>query len=235
MAYLNKTSQVLKAILTNKGRELLASGAFNVSHFALADDEVDYSLWDTAHPSGSDYYGNVIENLPLLEPVPNETSTMRYKLLWSTDHLDKSAGFKLASIDGEFNSKVNTNSGILDLEWRNTSGTGTEASLQCNTKNLSPTSGPESYSYTLLNTNVAFMFLDNDEGTAGTFAQPTDVQRRFRSSQTLIAPAGNQTIKIKAKSITSTQDLSKTTCIVTGLKSGATAALTIRMNYKAND
>ncbi len=79
------------------------------------------------------------------------------------------------------------------------------------------------------------MFLDNDEGTAGTFAQPTDVQRRFRSSQTLIAPAGNQTIKIKAKSITSTQNLSKTTCVVTGLKSGATAALTIRMNYKAND
>jgi len=42
-------------------------------------------------------------------------------------------------------------------------------------------------------------------------------------------------MKIKAKRITSTQDLSKTTCIVTGLMSGATAALTIRINYKAND
>ena len=60
MAYLNKTTQVLKAILTNKGREKLAQGAFNVSHFALADDEIDYTLWDTAHPSGSDYYGTVI-------------------------------------------------------------------------------------------------------------------------------------------------------------------------------
>jgi len=65
MAYLNKTTQVLKAILTNKGREKLAQGQFNVSHFALADDEIDYTLWDTAHPSGSDYYGTVIENLPL--------------------------------------------------------------------------------------------------------------------------------------------------------------------------
>ena len=52
MAYLNKTTQVLKAILTNKGREKLAQGQFNVSHFALADDEIDYTLWDTAHPSG---------------------------------------------------------------------------------------------------------------------------------------------------------------------------------------
>ncbi len=233
MAYLNKTTQVLKAILTNKGRELLARGAFNVSHFALADDEVDYSLWDTAHPSGSDYYGNVIENLPLLEPVPNETSVMKYKLLLSTDHLDKSAGFKLASIDGEFNSKVNTNSGILNLDWRNTSQTSTEASLQCTTKNLSPSVGPEAYSYTLLNTNIAFMFIDDDVTTAGTFNQPTDVSKRFRASQTIITPAGNQSIKIRAKRITSTQDGSKTTCIVTGLKSGATAALTIKMNYKA--
>ena len=235
MAYLNKTSQVLKAVLTNKGREKLAQGNFNVTHFALADDEIDYTLWNTAHPSGSDYYGTVIENLPLLEPVPNETSVMRYKLLRDTTHLDISQGFKMAVIAGSFAQRVNTNSGILDLSWKNVSNSGDEDSLQATTLNLNANSGPEGYSYTLLNTNIAFLYLDNNPATGGRFAQPTSQSLRFRASQTLVAPAGNSTIKIKAKRITSTQDLSKTTCIVTGLTSGATAALTIRVNYKANE
>ena len=80
MAYLNKTTQVLKAILTNKGREKLAQGAFNVSHFALADDEIDYTTYNPTHPSGSAYYGEAIENMPLLEAFPLETVTMKYKL-----------------------------------------------------------------------------------------------------------------------------------------------------------
>jgi hypothetical protein len=235
MAYLNKTTQVLKAILTNKGREKLAQGNFDVTHFALADDEVDYTLWDTAHPSGSDYYGTVIENLPLLEPVPNETSVMRYKLLRSTDHLDRSSGMKMATIGGTFNNRVNTNSGILDLSWKNVSNIGDEDSIQCSTNNLHSNSSPEAYSYTLLNTNIAFLYLDDSPSTAGRFAQPTEQSLRFRASQTLIAPSGNNTIKIKAKRITSTQNASKTSLIVTGVKSGATAALTIRVNYKANE
>ena len=69
MGYLNNTSTVLDAVLTKKGRELLSRGeqAFNVTKFALSDDEVDYSLWNVAHPLGTDYYGTVIENLPLLK------------------------------------------------------------------------------------------------------------------------------------------------------------------------
>ena len=33
------------------------------------------------HPNGSDYYGNVIENMPLLEASPDETQVMKFKLL----------------------------------------------------------------------------------------------------------------------------------------------------------
>ena len=237
MAYLNKTSQVLKAILTNKGREKLAQGDFNVTHFALADDEIDYSLWNTAHPSGSDYYGTVIENLPLLEPVPNETSVMRYKLLRSTTHLDSTSGFRMAVIGGTFAQRVNdtNNNGILELNWNNSAdgGTGASDDLNATTSNLNSSAGPEAYSYTLLNTNIAFLYLDDNINTGGVFAQPTAQSLRFRASQTLIAPAGNSTIKIKAKRITSTQDGSKTTCIITGLTSGATAALTIQINFVA--
>ncbi len=83
MGFLNNTTVTVDAILTKKGRELLAQGtqAFNITKFALADDEVDYRLWDVTHPNGSDYYGKVIENMPLLEAIPDENHVMRYKLI----------------------------------------------------------------------------------------------------------------------------------------------------------
>ena len=82
MGFLDNTSITVDAILTKKGRELLARGQneFRITKFALADDEVDYSLWDTAHPNGSNYYGAVIENMPLLEAFVDENQLMRYKL-----------------------------------------------------------------------------------------------------------------------------------------------------------
>jgi len=83
MGFLNNTSVTVDAILTKKGRELLARGQdeFKITKFALADDEIDYSLWDTAHPNGSNYYGAVIENMPLLEAFVDENQVMRYKLV----------------------------------------------------------------------------------------------------------------------------------------------------------
>ena len=83
MGYLNNQVVTVDAILTKKGRELLAQGgnAFNVTQFSLADDEVDYSLFNPNHPSGSAYYGEAIENMPVLEAFPNELQTMKYKLV----------------------------------------------------------------------------------------------------------------------------------------------------------
>ena len=83
MGFLNNTNVTVDAVLTKKGRELLAKGEnqFNITKFALADDEVDYRLWDVTHPNGSDYYGNVIESMPLLEAFPDENHVMRYKLV----------------------------------------------------------------------------------------------------------------------------------------------------------
>jgi hypothetical protein len=83
MGYLNNSSIVVDAILTRKGRELLAKGQneFNITHYALADDEIDYSLWNPDHPLGSAYYGAVIEAMPITEAVPDETQVMRYKLV----------------------------------------------------------------------------------------------------------------------------------------------------------
>jgi len=83
MGFLNNTTITVDAILTKKGRELLAQGtnAFNITKFALSDDEVDYKLWDVTHPNGSDYYGSVIENMPILEALPDENHVMRYRLV----------------------------------------------------------------------------------------------------------------------------------------------------------
>lgn len=82
MGYLDNTTVTVDAILTNKGRELLAAGGrLNVVKFALADDEVDYDLYNPAHTLGTNYYGAVIENMPVLEALPDETQMMRYKLI----------------------------------------------------------------------------------------------------------------------------------------------------------
>lgn len=82
MGYLNNTTTTVDAILTKKGRELLAKGSgFEVVKFAVADDEIDYSLWTPTHPLGSAYYGAIIENMPLVEASPDETQVMRYKLV----------------------------------------------------------------------------------------------------------------------------------------------------------
>ena len=83
MGYLDNSSITVDAILTKKGRELLAKGRqnFSITQFALADDEVDYDLWNPAHPLGSDYYGVVIESMPVTEAVPDETQSMKYKLI----------------------------------------------------------------------------------------------------------------------------------------------------------
>ena len=82
MGFLDNTTITVDAILTKKGRELLARGQneFRITKFALADDEVDYNLYDTSHPNGSNFYGAVIENMPLLEAFVDENQLMRYKL-----------------------------------------------------------------------------------------------------------------------------------------------------------
>ena len=83
MGYLDNSTITVDAILTKKGRELLARGRseFNITQFALADDEIDYDLYNTEHPLGTAFYGAAIENLPITEALPDETQVMKYKLV----------------------------------------------------------------------------------------------------------------------------------------------------------
>ena len=84
MGYLNNSAVTVDAILTTKGRELLSQGSANgldIKYFALGDDEVNYDLWNPAHPLGSDYYGIIIENMPVLEASPIPEQNLKSKLI----------------------------------------------------------------------------------------------------------------------------------------------------------
>jgi hypothetical protein len=82
MGYIDNQTITVDAILTKKGRELLAqNGNLNISSFALADDEIDYTLYQPNHPNGTAFYDIALRNTPVFEPVSDETQTMKYKLV----------------------------------------------------------------------------------------------------------------------------------------------------------
>lgn len=82
MAYIDNTTITVDAILTKKGRELLAkNGNLNITSFALADDEIDYTLYQPNHPNGNNYQDIALRNTPIFEPFTDETQVMKYKLL----------------------------------------------------------------------------------------------------------------------------------------------------------
>ena len=139
MGFLDNTSITVDAILTKKGRELLARGQdeFRITKFALADDEIDYNLWDTSHPNGSNYYGAVIENMPLLEAFVDENQLMRYKLTTLPKETAKLPILELPSPSLNF------------------TGAGITQTISPNTRN----GQDSSYTFTLFNADVANLSL----------------------------------------------------------------------------
>lgn len=83
MGFLNNNIVTVDAVLTRKGRELLArnDGSFQITQFAVSDDDVDYTLYNPTHPSGSAFAGEAIEAMPLIEALPDETQMLKYKLV----------------------------------------------------------------------------------------------------------------------------------------------------------
>tara|TARA_R100001082_G_C4355672_1_gene156744 strand:+ start:572 stop:1504 length:933 start_codon:yes stop_codon:yes gene_type:complete len=84
MAFLDNSGDIiLDAVLTDTGRLRLAKGdgSFNITKFALGDDEINYALYDKNHASGSAYYDIEILQTPVLEAFTNNTSLLKSKLL----------------------------------------------------------------------------------------------------------------------------------------------------------
>jgi hypothetical protein len=82
MGYLDNSSITVDAVLTKKGREILKNGGnLNITNFTLSDTGVDYTLWNPDHPSGSAFYGEAIENLPMLEASVHAEYNLRNRLV----------------------------------------------------------------------------------------------------------------------------------------------------------
>ena len=152
MGYLDKATITVDAILTNRGRELLAqgtgNGSFQITKFAVADDEVDYGLYNTAHPLGSNYYGAIIENMPVLEATPDETQIMRYKLVTvSGEDLTQFGNVVIPQI--QIQGTTIPNNGIVSMFYNATSGT-TSITLAPITTYRSTTASEIETAYTLM-------------------------------------------------------------------------------------
>lgn len=124
MAFLNNENIILDAVLTKRGKELLASGSFEISHFAVSDDGVDYSLINLNHPSGSNFYGELIESLPILETPIDGNQMLKNKLVTLPQGTD-------------FIPLVNATPNIVNIYESSTSG----ATVQLETINGSNPSG----------------------------------------------------------------------------------------------
>ena len=82
MGYLDNSSITVDAVLTKKGREILKDGgSLNITKFSVSDTGVDYSLWNPDDPSGSAFYGEAIENLPMLEANVHSEYNLRNRLV----------------------------------------------------------------------------------------------------------------------------------------------------------
>ena len=83
MGYLDNSSITVDAILTKRGRELLSrnDGSFRITQFALGDDEIDYTLFNENHPNGTQYASEAIENMPLIEAIPDGSNMMKSQLI----------------------------------------------------------------------------------------------------------------------------------------------------------
>jgi len=201
MGFLDNTSITVDAILTKKGRELLARGQdeFRITKFALADDEIDYNLWDTTHPNGSNYYGAVIENMPLLEAFVDENQLMRYKLTTLPKETAKLPILELPSPSLSFN------------------GAGITQTISPNTRN----GQDSSYTFTLFNADVANLTLSG--GAAFAKEATTSIFLNEAEKKRSISTIG-KSVRVISRSLTT---LTNTNISVTGNQSGAQSTISV--------
>ena len=220
MGYLDNSSITVDAILTKRGRELLSrnDGSFRITQFALGDDEVDYTLFNENHPNGTQYASEAIENMPLIEAIPDGSNMMKSQLI--TLSRGKSL-LPFISVGGFTNNSIQLTKGQLGI------------SLQPQTHNItnqSTTAGTEAggYKFTVINFNyLTSMISDTSQGSpseldvyGGTEAIAETVQ-----GATLTLEPTNE----DALFPTGTESLT-TTLIIEGMTTGARKTLQIVVN-----
>tara|TARA_R110000765_G_scaffold185295_2_gene291016 strand:- start:60 stop:761 length:702 start_codon:yes stop_codon:yes gene_type:complete len=230
MGFINNTSYILNAVLTKKGREYLArpGSNFTITKFALSDDEIDYTLWDTAHPKGSDYYGAVLESTPMLEPCVDPEVVMKYKL-FTMDVGTRALPYisitpsALNGNDTSLSSNFNENNSAA--QWANSS-----VVLDPSTEGSNNQFIDEDYSFLVLNKNVV------DIGTG------QGVGVNFNSGAVYGEESGRLSKKVVGQVATIKSGFGvaalpysrETSIIITGQMSGTIYVLPVKVNYINN-
>ena len=87
MAFLDNSGDIiLDAVLTDLGRKMLAAGNFRIHKFALGDEEIDYSLYNTSDTRGNAFYDLEIMQTPILEAFTSDQSLMKSRLVTLTQN-----------------------------------------------------------------------------------------------------------------------------------------------------
>ncbi len=177
MGFLDNTSITVDAILTKVGRRRLSAGDFRVTKFALSDDEIDYTLYDVTHPNGTDSYGTVIENMNLLEAIPNRASFNSHLVDSNT------SGAKLL---------------ISPLQYTNIDA-GANFTISPSTVGAAE----ENYSFTVGNSGIA-LFIDPGGSASGVFSSTVASAKSVQvSPQAFVTPSPNATTNITVTGLTS--------------------------------
>ncbi len=218
MGYLDNSSITVDAILTKKGRELLAKndGSFSITSFALADDEIDYSLFNENHPNGSQYAGEAIENMPLLEAFPDENNIMKHKLITLNRNI---TSIPIITVS---NQAPNLNKGSV-------------SNLNPTTRNYNGTSTivePSGYIFTVKDRRLFSSFIGSGQGTAQS-GTVTNISSTVAVSETVIGNSLSFTA-ISSDSLFGVNDQLITTITIEGRDTGARATVAVTINKKTS-
>lgn len=240
MGYLSNSGTItVDAILTKKGRELLAKGqgSFNITQFALSDDEVDYDLWNPQHGLGSDYFGIVIENMPVTEAVPDETQSMKYKLITLPPGTKAipylTVGENLTSIQvygSQYNGGNNPNTGVAyDIEKMvhiyTNQYTGQQSTVRMDQET-------QTYTITILDST----YIELDEGKLNTTKSPSMSGNSKTYSMVSDTGTGSSksmqfTVRGISQPSTGVETIKSTKIIITNEKYGSRLVLPVSYTY----
>ena len=210
MGYLDNTSITVDAILTKRGRELLSQGglgAFNITQFALGDDEIDYTLFNEDHPNGSQFAGEAIENMPLIEAIPDEGNIMIHRLITLN-----SGTSKLPIVTTNV-PRINLNLGA--------SFTVTPSTLNFN--DVSAQSEPSGYLYTIADRRLLSSF-----GSTTSADLPTTARAAF--SQTISSGNSVSLTALNSTSLFGTNTKLLTTLTIEGRDTGARVTIPVQIS-----
>ena len=220
MGYLDNSSITVDAILTKRGRELLArnDGSFKITQFALGDDEIDYTLFNENHPNGTQYAAEAIENMPLIEAIPDGSNMMKSQLI--TLSRGKSL-LPYISVDGVTNNTVTLTKGAAGTSLYPTTH---------NMTNVSTAAGAESggYKFTVINFNyLTSITTPQDQGSPGeldTYGGSETIAEHVTGNVATVKPT-NETALFP----TGTDSIT-TTMIIEGITTGARKTLQLIVN-----